>query len=199
MAVFKNPLLRILFFLIILMLVGIVGYKKIIGIKQNNSYPPLSLNKPSPTPSLLENDVHSIDGTLKLIMRILTLQGDTKTYSFFVADIYGNNERSLFAKTLNKNTTMMIPENSWSPDNKYVFIRQNQADLFEIFVLKANGEVFASGQQYLDVISLFAQRKMKYSIIDVTGWDSSVLLHIRTTGPNYWFDVTSSAFMQLSS
>lgn len=199
MPAFKNPLFRTLVLLIIVLIVGIVGYKKLTETKQNSFYAPMSANNPTPTPALLENDVHSVDGTLKLILRTEPLQDGTKKYSFFIADIHGNNERLLFTKILDKNITMIIPSNTWSPDNKYVFIRQNNVGSFETFVLKANGDAFVNGKQYLDVVSLSIERKLKYAITDVTGWDSPTLLHVKTSGPNFWFEVTSSAFIQLAS
>ena len=99
---------------------------------------------------------------------------------------------------------MMLPANSWSPDNKYVFVQKKENGIIDSFVLKASGEPFVKTEQYLDVRALFEQHKTKYTLKDATGWDAPELLHITTVngsekGPSYWFEIPSKAFLQLAT
>lgn len=157
----------------------------------------LPFSSPTPTP-IPETDVRSSDGTLKLIMRTKTMEDKSTSYSFFTASISSKEEKPLFKKTVAAGNSMLLSSNSWSPDNKLVFLRENEGSSFNILVFKVSGEPFSNGQQYLSVVPLFVQRKTEYSLTEVTGWDSETLLHVRTTGPSYWFDVNSLAFLQLA-
>lgn len=160
-----------------------------------------------PYPSLTQQPaVHSGDGKAQLIVRKTDQKDGSILYSFFTADGSGKIERTLFTKNIPPSETMIIPANTWSPDNKYVFLRENNSNSFKIFVFKASGEAFADKEQYLDLTSLFEKRDLPYAVADVTGWDSETLLHIHTAfkeknsrGPSYWFDVTDRAFLQLAT
>ncbi len=178
---------------------------------QNQPFSP-ALLLPTPTPAMQETNVHSGDGTMKLMMKTEKKPDGTSTYSFTATDISGNNPKSLLTKTVPPGGTMIIPQNTWSPDNKLVFLQENDpatsaATLapLSIFILKASGELFADNQQYLDVTSLWTQRTINYTFKSATGWASPTLLIITTNkndgtrGPSYWFDVPSKAFLQLAS
>lgn len=161
--------------------------------------------RPYPSPAQ-QPAIHSGDGTVQLIMRKANQKDGSLLYSFFTADGSGKIERTLFTKNIPTSDTMVIPANTWSPDNKYVFLRENNANSFNIFVFKASGEVFADKEPYLDLTALFEKRNLPYTVADVTGWDSETLLHVHTTakeknsrGPSYWFDVTDRAFLQLAT
>ena len=193
METLKHPLFKILFLSGILVLIAI----PLMAVRSPKTSQFILLPSPTPTPAP-ETNVHSLDGTLKLIMRTKTADSST-SYSFFTADTSGKNEKPLFAKTVTSETTMLLPANSWSPDNKLVFLRENGPSSFNILVFKVSGDPFSNNQLYLSVVPLFVVRKTGYYIADVTGWDSDTLLHVKTTGPSYWFDVDSLAFLQLAS
>lgn len=161
--------------------------------------------KPYPSPAQ-QPAVHSGDGTVQLIMRKTDQKDGSILYSFFTTNSSGKIEKTLFTKNIPTSDTMIIPANAWSPDNKYVFLRENNANSFNIFVFKASGETFAGKEQYLDLTALFEKRNLPYNVADVTGWDSETLLHVHTVaketnkrGPSYWFDVTDRAFLQLAT
>lgn len=194
----KHFPVKIIVFLIILAFGGVlflINYEKLTSSGQQN---PILIKPVAPTPAVQNTEVHSSDGEMNLIMQTQKQSDDSTTYSFFTSDVSGKNKKILFEKTVNVGVSLTIPKNSWSPDNKYVFLRENKPDPFNIFVFKTSGENFADGQQYLDVSSLFDQHKVKYLLSDVTGWDSPTLLHVVTSGPSYWFDVTTKAFLQLA-
>lgn len=190
---------------IIFLILAAVSYKLYFGGQPFTSKD--QLLRPYPTPSQTQPlAVHSGDGTAQLIMRKANQKDGSILYSFFVANATGKIERTLFTKNIPALDTMMVPANTWSPDNKYVFLRENNSNSFNIFVFKTSGEAFANKEQYLDLTSLFEKRNLPYNVADVTGWDSETLLHVHTTfkeknsrGPSYWFDVTDRAFLQLST
>ncbi len=171
-------------------------YQKKTDVQQDIPLSPL----PSAVPNLTkETEVHTIDGTMKVVMEKKITQDNASTYTFFVADISGKNKHTLFTKTASASSTMVLPQNSWSPDGKYLFIRENNKDSFAIFVFKASRDAFSNGELYLDVLPLFTKQKTTERITDVTGWDAPTLLHVKTTGPSYWFDIESRSFLQLAT
>lgn len=198
----KNEVKIIVGSIVFLILVA-VSYKLYFGGQTFSVKDQLIRPYPSPTQPPA---VHSGDGEAQLIMRTTSEKDGSVLYSFFVANGSGKITRLLFAKTIVKPKSIMIPANTWSPDNKYVFLRENNSNSFSIFIFKASGEAFTDKEQYIDLTSLFAKRNLPYTAADVTGWDSETLLHMHTTakeknsrGPSYWFDVTDRAFLQLAT
>lgn len=188
---------------IIFLLLAAVSYKLYFAGQTSTSQNQILRPYPSQVQPLV---VHSGDGTAQLIMRKANQKDGSILYSFFVANSSSKIERTLFTKNIPTSDTMIIPANTWSPDNKYVFLRENNSNPFNIFVFKASGETFADEEQYLDLTALFEKRNLPYTMADVTGWDSETLLHVHTTakeknsrGPSFWFDVTDRAFLQLAT
>lgn len=152
-----------------------------------------------------KTEVHSPDGAWKVVLEKIVKSQVLAKYTIFVAEISGANEKIIFSKTLDENKAIQIPENSWSPDNKYLLLKENDSGKLSFFVLKATGETFTDGKEYIDVVSLFDSKKYGYNLSDITGWDSDILLHIFTVsengtrGPSFWFDVEGKYFSILSS
>lgn len=154
----------------------------------NTPIPPLSANR--------ESNVNSPDGAITLLMRTIAKLDGRTVYSFFSLDNSKKTQRLIFSKTLSLGQ-MGIPANTWSPDDKLVFIIDKESGVDNFLVLKASGEEFSTGK-FLDVRDLYAKSKNTYKFRDVTGWDDPVLLHVRTFGPNFWFDITTQTFLQLA-
>lgn len=198
----KSPLAKTL--LLFIVLVGIIffvtGYQKMTNISQNNFLNPTK----TPTP-IQKSEVHSSNGTMKLIMQKQTNKDASDNYSFFIADISGKNERLLFTKNLAPEGEMILPPNSFSPDNKYLYLEENGPASLGVLVFKTTGLPFSEGEQYLDMAELLTKSKTGYSISHVTGWASPILIEINTMkdfstkGPSFWFVVDSRAFLQLAS
>lgn len=173
---------------------------------QNTSEAPTSQISPSPTPpdEITENKIHSADGTVRLIMQRQKEIGGSKKYSFFTTDAAGQKKTLLFSQTLGEESDMTLPKNSFSPDNKYLFLQENKPGSTNILVFKVTGEPFISGEQYLNVGSLFSKTgkgKDGYSLKTATGWVSPIFIQLYTVGPNsnigpsYWFSVETKAFL----
>lgn len=162
------------------------------------------LTNPSLTPAKDKSEeVHSPDGTMRLIMQTKPQEEGKVTYSFVLSGVSGENQKVLYTKTVEGNESMTIPLNTFSPDNKYVFLRINKDGFFDILVFKVSGDAFSNQDPYLSVQELLVKRKVDYVLVDVTGWDAETLLHVVTAsengkkGPGFWFDVASYSFLQL--
>lgn len=202
MISFKNSLLKSFIFLVLLLILGIllVKYYQKTAIKEqtkNLQTPQELLAQPQKT------EVHSSDGTMTLKMSKKLEKNQSLTYSFFTASLSGKDtkEQLLFTRTLGSGSEMSIPPNSWSPDRKYVFLKEKDKNgNLNFLVLKASGEFFANNEQYLDVGTLFIEKKTGYNLYDATGWASPTFLNIMTVndaskkGPSYWFDIDARAF-----
>lgn len=147
-------------------------------------------------------EVRSLDGIATLILeRTINKNDQTQIYSFKTADA----SSPIFTKTVSLSTSMALPANSWSPGNKYVFIEEkNEQGERNYLVLKASGEPVAKDQPYYNVGALFTAKKIKYILSEATGWASPTLLILTTkkdqenSGPSFWFEIPSKAFLQLS-
>src|SRR5260221_5733586 len=122
---------------------------------------------PPVTPTPQVSRVTSSDGTMQLSMQT---QNNTKatTYSFFTSDATGNTKKLIFQKSVATSGSMSLPANSWSTDNAYVFIAEKDTDGQHVLVLKASGELFANGQQFLDVVNQFNQKQIPHVLSEVT-------------------------------
>ncbi len=144
----------------------------------------------------------SPDGTKKLKMKKIHDSDGTLNYVFTVMDGSGANEYALYTTKGQNPENLSIPFNTWSPDNKYLFIQKNDNGAL---VFKATGEPITSDQAYFDVGDLFTEKVKKVFPELVTGWASPTLLIVntvkedKTKGPSFWFEVPSKAIIQLSS
>lgn len=142
------------------------------------------------------------DGTKKLTMKKTYNSDGTSTFIFAVMDGSGENEYNIYTIKVEASENFSIPFNTWSPDNKYVFIQKNDTGAW---VFKANGQPITTDQAYLDVGDLFMAKIKNVVLKEVTGWASPTLLIVNTVkedttkGPSYWFEVPSKAIMVLSS
>src|SRR5207247_774945 len=122
--------------------------------------------------------------------------------TFVASDIAGNNSHVILTKTISGGS-MSIPGNSWSPNNKQVFVAQNGSDGTTYYVLHADGTLFASGDASLDIKALWQEKKMQYTIRDATGWAAYNLVIVYTSkddgtpGPAFWFVTDTKGFLQL--
>ena len=142
----------------------------------------------------------SPDGTKKLSMEKIRNAEENFTYVFTVADGSGSDKRQLY-KTKGSES-FSISFNTWSPDNKYLFITKNGNDAL---VFKETGEPFAGGEPYLAIQTPFAEKIKNETVSEITGWASPTLLIVntlnedKTKGPSFWFEVPSKVIIQLAS
>ncbi len=155
----------------------------------------------SPTqPPAQTSQVSSPDGAMAIGLTRENKKDRSKVYSLTVLDQASKSKRLIFTTRTFQNAEITIPHNSWSPDNKYVFLEESKSGSLNLLVLKTSGEPFEN-DQYLDVASLLAQ-KTDHILDGATGWVSPTLIQIytrsggSTKGPSFWFDVESKAFLR---
>lgn len=167
--------------------------------------PSMSVPAEVVAPKITISSQISPDGTKKVIMKETQNSDDTSTYDFSTSDGNSLNEQFVFTKTLNSPGNMLIPYNTWSPDNKYFFIQENSGVSKKIFVFEATVKSFAQGETYLDVTDSFGKQNTGNSFDEATGWASETLIIINTKKPDgekgfsYWFEVPSKAIIQLAT
>lgn len=188
-------------YFILIAIIFLIGVFAVLKNSPPNNPPKITLI-PTPTPvQALESDVHSPDGTMKVIMRKENKSGSLTSYSFFTAEISGQNEKLIFTKTLSKENAMTIPPNSFSPDNKYVFLEESGETFVNALVFKVSGEQFSENEQYRNINLLLGENKPEYFLKNVTGWASPTLVQIyigkdiSSRPSSFWFAPETKAFM----
>lgn len=144
----------------------------------------------------------SPDGAKKLTMTVKHNKNGTLSYQFSTADANGENQYSIYDISLPGTQKMSIPFNTWSPDDKYVYIENNEGDAM---VFNAVGEDIREGEQFIDVGQVFNGAGKKDTYGKTLGWASPTLLIVNGVasdggkGSSYWVEVPSKAVLQLSS
>jgi len=151
-----------------------------------------------------ETAVGSPDGKLTVTMREEKGKEDT-TYSFKVTTSADGSYKEVFRKTVPVGTTVTIPANTFSPDNKYLFLKETSSGGTKYLVLSASGASLTEDGSDLEISSLFEAKYPDYKITGATGWGGMTLIVFNTgkkdggVGPSFWFDAVSHSFIQLSS
>lgn len=147
-----------------------------------------------PEKTITTSEVRSPDGSMKLTMK--KTKNDTSAIYSLVVSGSETPSVEIYAKTLTAGE-ISVPLNSWAPDNKHLFIIENDSAEDNYLIFKATGKAFANGESYIDFRSHYSEKMTEYALKDVTGWDAPDLLHVRTNGPAYWFELGSNAFYRL--
>ena len=208
MDFFRNRInvVVIFFAILIAVLAAYIVYKKVTKpAAPSPPSPPVVTALVAESDSSIPVDVHSPDGKMKVTMEKKTNTDNTSTFSLTVSDVSGGNPINIFKNTLSDGAEMSIPLNSFSPDNRYLFIRESNGSKQNFLVFKSTGEAFSDGNKYIDVVPLFDAKNTGLKLTDVTGWDSNTLLHVFTEdekgerGPSFWFEIPDGAVIQLAS
>lgn len=157
----------------------------IILIWRKNSFAPtfsVPIITPSPSPSSRPVTVDSPDGKFALIAEEKTVAvfDRTKNIKKIIGDSY------------------FVPFNAFSPDNKYIFLKELESGDFVALPL-------SDIQKTANISSLFTQKYPDFKITDVTGWGGVGLIVINTDkaeggiGPSFWYEAFSGNFIRLST
>lgn len=142
--------------------------------------------------------VDSPDGTETLLMKTSKISGMT-TYSFTIGG------KEIFADTVDPSISFSIQGNTFSPDNKYVFLKETRSTGSSYFALMVNGDPSTQNDQTANITSLFAAKYTNLKIEDVTGWGGINLIVFNTLnsdgsrGPSFWFEMPDHAIIQLAN
>jgi hypothetical protein len=146
----------------------------------------------------------SPDGTKTLTLTITNNKDLSKSFVVTNVDTSSNKEDQVFTGTLARTENITIPFNTWSPDNRYIFLEQRGATHSGELVMNASGKPLPNGEPFQNVTDLYNARNTGNIYQETTGWASETLLIINTLkdgekGPSYWFETPSKAIIQLST
>jgi hypothetical protein len=140
--------------------------------------------------------IEAPDGKNKLVAKEEKTK-DGVNYVFSVVNEATGVSKTVLTKSVPVGTVISIPFNTFSPDDKYIFLKE----------VSPSGTTFIVpvGDQTFDVVGMFAEKHPDFIVTDVTGWGGMTLLVVNTDkksggqGPSFWFDVTSKSFIQLNN
>ncbi|MBU2051727.1 hypothetical protein KKH13_00795 [Patescibacteria group bacterium] len=160
------------------------------------------ITEPSPSPELISS-AQSSDGEISLTLK-QNPGADTSTWTLTAVQAKEAPKRLWWA-TLPDDTTVSIPFNAVSPDNKYLFLKQEGPDKSRYLVLTSSGAPLTKATQTVEFSQLFEQKYPDYQITEATGWGGINLIVFNTdkiaggTGPSFWFDLSGQSFIRLSN
>lgn len=150
-----------------------------------------TIEAPNGKMSLIFKEEKTKDGTVDTF----STQADGSTTSI-----------QIYSETLAAGTTLSVPYNTFSPDNKYLFLKRTSTAGVDYFVLKTDGSDLSKDEKSIDFMNLFNQKfSDNHLATDATGWGGMNLIVINTDNPDgsvshsYWYDVTSNSFIPLST
>jgi len=162
------------------------------------------LATPTPTPPSTQNTtVMSPDGSETLVMKKQVGQKST-SYSFSILTKATNTEKSLFMKTTPDTQNYELPANSWSPDSRFIFIKETTLQATNYYVLSTTDDSLNMDTNQVNIQTYFSGKYPNYSITDVTGWAAPDLIVVNTktdTGGflSFWFYVPNKSFIPLGT
>jgi len=114
-------------------------------------------------------------------------------------------QKSIFQKGVEPVTSFLLPANAWSPDNKFVFLKQIEATGSSFFVLSVGKDYLSQNEKTSNISDIFNSKYPDLSIDDVTGWGGVNLIIVNSNksegvrGPSFWFDAISHSLIKLST
>lgn len=194
----KHLKLLILFFAVSLTTLGVLylrGSQKTTTLSLSNppSFPITTQAAPQTT------TVGSSDGTHSVTMKEEKNGSGKSTFTFLISD------QTIYTKTLDSGESFSIPFNAFSPDSKYLFLKETGKSEPSYIALTSEGTPITKDNQTITFSDLFAQKLPSYKITDVTGWASPTLIVINTDkldgtqGPSFWFEIPTQSFILLST
>lgn len=193
-------------FLVILLVVGVViggifGLKGRLTQEKSGDLPKL-LAAPVPAAGSSQTTVVSSPDGLKTLTMKEEKSTDGTMYTFTISDENGSGDL-IFSKTLSDGSSLSIPYNTFSPDDKYIFIKEDDNGMASYIVMTTSG-VAIGNNQTLEIVGLFNQKEPNYKVTDVTGWAAPTLIIVNSdkkdggVGPSFWFEVLDQSFISLS-
>ncbi len=160
----------------------------------------------SPTPLPPQEvtiDVITPDG--KAYVQLTKKPQADKTIAYTITTLDGKKQNPLVVHTdvLPADCNILLPANSWSPDNKLFFVTLVGTSCQTYRVFQADGKEWNENEKYFDIVPLFAKLETDFTITNATGWAANTLVIIttknadNTIGPKYWFDTSSHSFIRL--
>lgn len=151
----------------------------------------------------LSSSVVSPDGKFELSLK-QSAGKDSTSYSLNLMDQTSGAGRELLRDSLPNDVSLSIPLNTFSPDDKYVFLKASGFGGLKYFVLDASKTTTISLSDTTDFSTPFAVKYPNYVITEATGWAAPTLIVINvnktdgSTGPSFWYDLLNKSYILLS-
>jgi hypothetical protein len=152
----------------------------------------------------IESEVVAPDGKFTAILTHLK-NGDTINYKFIITNTKDGSQKEIFKRTTPVTSEMSLPDNTFSSDNKYVFLKLTDGGKDQYIVMRTDGEELLKDTQTLELVGMFYEKYSDFVVTDVTGWAGPTLLVVNSDkaeggiGPSFWFDLSSRTFIKLST
>jgi hypothetical protein len=131
--------------------------------------------------------------------------GDLVNQKISIIDEVSKETTDLLATSSLSSNLVTVPFNTFSPDNKYLFLKKNDNGVNKYFVLLANGKNIIDNNKLLEIGELFSKKYPNLILSEVTGWAAPNLIVINATKEDgsdfasYWLDLNSHSFIRLSN
>lgn len=151
-----------------------------------------------------KEEILSPDGKYTLVMENKSA-GEGRVLQTFIITPESEEFLQIFSKDVPKNDLIVVPFNTFSPDNRYVFLRSSELGNDEFLVIRTDGKNIKGDAQTVEIIDLFNQKYPDFEVTDVTGWGGMNLIVVNTdlkeggVGPSFWFDLSNHSFIRLGS
>ncbi len=152
--------------------------------------------------SPLEEATNS-DGSLKIEGEGQKSREGRMKYSFKVVDVPRKTSLPLYSTVADPGSVMTIPRNSWSPDNKQVYLMATSQGGDDYLLFRADGSKYSDGEKHISLLEYWNKAERDEVILEVSGWAGDDLLMVYTQkkdgapGQAYWFVTSSRKFSRV--
>lgn len=150
-------------------------------------------------------DVLSPNEKATLTMKVLKMVDGAISQKFFISTDSGKENLEIYSQVSDPESQILIPYNTFSPDNKYIFLKIGDVESPKYITLRSDGKNIKGDEKSVEITSLFYEKYGDFVIMDVTGWAGNSLIIVNTNfkdgriGPSFWFDLSNLSFTQLSA
>lgn len=160
---------------------------------------------PTPTPDNSKQEILSPDGKYTLTVENKDRANAVVAQTFSITTNEDKTPVTILNKNSNKDNLLTVPFNTFSPNNKYLFLEYKKDGSPVHIVLRTDGKDMTKDEKYVEIESRFYDKYPDFKITEVTGWGGYTLVVFNTdtaegkAGPSWWFDATSLSFIRLST
>jgi hypothetical protein len=150
-------------------------------------------------------DIISPDGKFTLIVEEEREKDVKVSQKFYITSEKVETPIMIYENVSAPESMFSVPINTFSPDNKYIFLKYEESGKDRYIVVRTDSEDIKPDTKTVEIVELFSEKQPDYVITDVTGWGSYSLIVVNTDtvagnmGPSWWFDVSNFSFIRLSS
>src|SRR3989344_6984252 len=148
-----------------LVLMAASGLKKDVSVTTDLAY-----DAQTETPFKEEEaDIIPPDGKYTLTVKKGMELNGLVPQSFYISSEKDSSPIKIFEKNSKPENMISVPENTFSPDNKYIFLKYDEQGKSRYLVLRTNGEEIRNGVPTVEFEGLFSEKYPEFVITDVTG------------------------------